>query len=143
MKADTTGPPLVDSTGDMRPCPVAHPVEQSFVPRIGATEELITLTEAARRLPKVDGKKVSVCTIWRWCRRGLRGERLEYVRVGRRICTSPKALQHFFAKLTKADERSPVDTRSLPPGLKRPPITSKQRQKALAEADEVLRRAGI
>ena len=33
---------------------------------ISPSEELITLTEAAAHLPKVDGKKVSVCTLWRW-----------------------------------------------------------------------------
>jgi hypothetical protein len=26
-------------------------------------------------LPKGDGKKVPVCTLWRWCRLGLRGVR--------------------------------------------------------------------
>jgi hypothetical protein len=34
--------------------------------RIGPHEELITLTEATRHLPKVDGKKVSIRTLWRW-----------------------------------------------------------------------------
>jgi len=32
---------------------------------IGPDEELITLTEAAKHLPKVDGHKVCVCAIWR------------------------------------------------------------------------------
>ena len=31
----------------------------------------MTLAEAAKHLPKVDGKKVAVATLWRWCRRGL------------------------------------------------------------------------
>ena len=103
---------------------------------IGQNEDLITLTEAARRLPRIDSKKVSVCTLWRWCRNSLRGERLEYVRVGRRVCTSPEALGRFFTRLVELDERVPPDTRSLPPSLKRRPITSRQRQCALAEADE-------
>ena len=51
--------------------------------RIGPDEQLISLTEATRHLPRVDGKKVCVCTLWRWCRLGLRGVFLEYVRVGR------------------------------------------------------------
>lgn len=41
--------------------------------RIGSDEKLITLTEAAKLLPKVNGKKPALCTLWRWCRRGLRG----------------------------------------------------------------------
>jgi len=45
--------------------------------RIGTDEDLITLTEAAKCLPKVNGKKPAVCTLWRWCRRGLRGISLD------------------------------------------------------------------
>ena len=120
-----------------------HATNDSLVLRISPNEQLITLTEAARRLPKIDGRKVAISTLWRWCRKGLRGGHLEYVRVGRKICTSPQAMQRFFSKLAELDRRVPPDTRSRPAGLKRPPITSKQRQKALAEADEILRRAGI
>ena len=50
---------------------------------VGEGDELITLAEAARRLPRIDGRKVCDVTLWRWARRGLRGVRLEYVRVGR------------------------------------------------------------
>jgi len=120
-----------------------HAADDSLVLRISPNEELLTLAEAARRLPKIDGRKVAISTLWRWCRKGLRGENLEYVRVGRKVCTSHEALLRFFNRLAELDERIPPDTRSRPPGLKRSPITSKQRQKALAEADEILRRAGI
>ena len=110
--------------------------------RIGPDEELLSLAEAARRLPKVDGRKIAIPTLWRWCRRGLRGARLEYVRVGRKICTTREALMRFFTNLAELDERVP------PPGRPsflagRKPITSKQRLRALAEADEVLERARI
>jgi len=107
------------------------------------TDELVSLSEAAKLLPKIDGRKIAVSTLWRWCRRGLRGEQLRYVRVGRKICTTHAALQRFFNRLTELDARVPPDTRSLPPSLRRSPITSKQRQKALAVADEILRRAEI
>ena len=49
---------------------------------IGCDEQLITLTEATNLLPRIDGKKVAVCTLWRWCRQGLRPVRLENVRIG-------------------------------------------------------------
>jgi hypothetical protein len=111
--------------------------------RIGPTEVLITLTEAAKHLPKVDGKKVSVCTIWRWCRVGLRGIFLEYVRCGRTICTTREALLRFFSDLADQDEFIAPDTRSQPRFLKRSPITTRQRQRALAEADAILEKAGI
>jgi len=105
-------------------------------------EELITLAEAARRLPKIDGRKMCSGTIWRWCRFGLRGVWLEYVRVGRRVCTSQAALTRFFAELTALDSQIP------PPGQvnfipKRRPITSRQRLRALQEADAILEEAGI
>jgi hypothetical protein len=105
-------------------------------------EQLITLTEAAKHLPRIDGRKVSVCTLWRWCRKGLRGARLEYLRVGRRVCTTREALMRFFTNLAELDERVP------PPGRPsflagRKPITSKQRLRALAETDEILERARI
>ncbi len=100
--------------------------------------ELISLAEAARRLPKVDGRKVCVCTLWRWCRRGLRGVQLEYIRVGRRICTSHEALLRFFAALAALDR-----PKSLPTRFRKKTITSRQRLRALREADDVLARAGI
>jgi len=111
--------------------------------RISPNEELITLIEATRHLPKVDGKKVALCTLWRWCRLGLRGVFLEYVRVGRKICTTREALLRFFSELADLDDFVRPDTRSRPAALKRSPITSRQRQRALAEADAVLERAGI
>lgn len=103
---------------------------------------LITLAEAARRLPKIDGRKICACTLWRWCRKGLRGVRLEYVRVGRKICLTHEALLRFFAELSELDKQTPPKGRPafLP---KRSPITIKQRLRALKEADEVLARARI
>ncbi len=103
-------------------------------------EDLITLTEAARRLPKIDGRKICAGTIWRWCRFGLRGVWLEHVRLGRKICTSQEALTRFFAALADLDDFYPLPT---PARLKRRAITSRQRLRALREADAILEEAGI
>lgn len=111
--------------------------------QIGPYERLITLTEATGLLPRIDGKKVAVCTLWRWCRKGLRGQFLGYVRVGRRICTTREALLRFFTDLAELDERVEPNRYAKTPSLKRTPITSRHRQRALAEADAVLERAGI
>ena len=111
--------------------------------RIGPDERLITLGEAAKLLPRVNGKKPAVCTLWRWCRKGLRGQFLEYVRVGRRIGTTREALLRFFTDLAELDERIEPDRYARPASLKREPITSRQRQRALAEADVILEEAGI
>jgi len=108
--------------------------------RIGADEQLITLTEATKLLPEVDGRKPAVCTLWRWCRKGLRGMFLEYVRVGRKICTTREALLRFFTDLAELDEKA---SPSAPPLSTRTPVTSRQRQRALAEADRILEEAGI
>ncbi len=110
---------------------------------IGPDEELLTLSQAAKCLPKVDGRKVCNTTLWRWCRLGLRGVSLQYVRVGRRLCTSRPALLRFFTTLSQLDRQVPPDTRAQPRTMKRRPITSRRRQRALAEADAVLERAGI
>ena len=133
---------LLEPAGEnARSSGILHP--RSLLHEIGPSEELLTLVEAATRLPRIDGKKVSVCALWRWCRKGLRGERLRYIRVGRKICTSRTELLRFFNRLSELDDQAPTDTCSLPATLKRRPITSRQRQRSLAEADAVLRRAGI
>lgn len=67
--------------------------------RISPDQPLIMLTQAAGLLPRIDGKKVSVCTLWRWCRKGL----LEYVRIGRKICTMHEAMLRFFTQLAEID----------------------------------------
>ena len=111
--------------------------------RVVPGEEWMTLAQAAKLLPRVDGRKVAVSTLWRWCSRGLRGVFLAYVRVGRKICTTREALLRFFSELTERDRQVPSDRRCQPRLLKRRPITSKQRLRSLAEADAILERARI
>lgn len=68
-----------------------------------AHEEPLTLAEAARRLPRLRGdRKVHVSTLYRWVSRGLRGVRLEAVRLGRTLVTSQEALQRFAERLNAA-----------------------------------------
>ena len=111
--------------------------------RIGPEEKLITLGKAVKYLPKVNGKKPAISTLWRWCRKGLRGVFLEYVRVGRKICTTRQAMHRFFSDLAEIDEQVEPDRYVKPASLNRKPITSRQRQRALAEADAILQEAGI
>lgn len=105
------------------------------------TEMVVRLTEATKILPPRNGKRIAICTLWRWCRKGLRGVRLEYVRIGRNIATSRQALNRFFTALAEADP--PIES---PPQTPRPinlRPTSKARQRMLEEADQILERAGI
>ncbi len=123
--------------------PQTNPALDSPAGRISPDEELITLTEATKILPRVNGRKPAVCTLWRWCRKGMRGEFLEYVRVGRKICTTREAMLRFFTALAEQDEQiDPYRYRKPRLGRNRP-ITSRQRQRALAEADAILEEAGI
>jgi len=110
---------------------------------VGASEQLITLTEAAKLLPRVNGRKPAVCTLWRWCRKGLRGQFLAYVRVGRRICTTRQAMLRFFTDLAEIDGQHAPVRHANPASLKHKPITSRERQRALAEADRILEEVGI
>lgn len=103
-----------------------------------ACEELLSLTDAAKALPTIDGRRPHVSTIWRWCRRGVRGVRLEYVRLGHRVCTTREALGRFAQRLADADEK-PVEKTSTTPKRR----TAKQREHDIARASRELERAGI
>lgn len=121
-------------------------VEEPPSPRhlhIAPDEELISLAEAARHLPRIDGRKVAISTVWRWCRVGLRGVHLEYVRVGRKICTSREALLRFFAALAEKDQQLDPSRLAGPQFANRPPMTSRRRQRALEQVDQILERARI
>jgi hypothetical protein len=71
------------------------------------TEEVFSLTKAARRLPRLrDDRPVSVTTVWRWATKGLRGKRLETAMVGGVRVTSDAALREFFASLSDRGPRA-------------------------------------
>lgn len=66
-----------------------------------SSEQLLTLAEAARVLPRLRGdRKVHVATLYRWISRGVGGVRLEAVKIGRTQVTSREALQRFAERLT-------------------------------------------
>lgn len=62
-------------------------------------EQGLTLAQAAKSLPG----SPSPSTVWRWCRRGVGGVRLEYRRMGRNIVTTRAAIQRFVDELTRRD----------------------------------------
>ncbi len=105
-----------------------------------STEELLSLSEAARCVPKLNGRRVHASTVFRWCRRGLRGVRLEYVRIGRRMATSKEALDRFFNALAAADGEPP-EPRRAPKTEKSPNSTARAR--AIAQAEARLEKAGL
>lgn len=102
-----------------------------------ATERILSLSEAARALPRIGGKRPHCSTLWRWCRRGCNGVRLEYARIGRRIVTSEEALSRFAARLAAADR----DDRGAVARRRRARRGTSAR--AIEEAEAALDRAGI
>jgi hypothetical protein len=81
-----------------------------------ATEDPISLTQAARLLPPGrGGRPVTLSCLLRWLLRGARGPdgklvRLEALRIGGRWVTSRAALQRFAERLTprlEDDQASP------------------------------------
>ncbi len=101
-------------------------------------EELLSLTDAAKALPAIDGRRPHVSTIWRWIRRGIQGVYLEHVRLGHRVCTSREALNPFVQRLADADEQ-PVQKRVTTSKRR----TAKQRARAVAQAERDLEASGI
>jgi hypothetical protein len=100
-----------------------------------ASETVISLTEAAKILPKRrGGKRPNVCTVYRWTSDGCRGVVLESVQIGGTRCTSREALDRFFAALTAQAGVCPST-----PAIR----TTTQRQRASERAARHLEAAGI
>ncbi|WP_428937796.1 DUF1580 domain-containing protein [Fontivita pretiosa] len=103
------------------------------------TETVLTLAEATRLVPRCNGRRPSIPTLWRWCRRGIKGVRLEYIRVGRNIATSKQAISRFFQTLAAADKPMVGDEPT-----PRPPGSAQAiRQASIAEANRFLDRIGV
>jgi hypothetical protein len=67
-------------------------------------EKVVKLAVAAKYLPeRRRGKTPHPSCLYRWAGPGLRGCRLDTIRVGGTLCTSIEALQRFFDALTAAD----------------------------------------
>lgn len=75
-------------------------------------EQILTFSEAAKVLPKVNGRHTHASTIWRWARKGVRGVHLEVRRFGGRFVTSVEALDRFGKALAELD----ADPRHRPAG---------------------------
>jgi len=95
-------------------------------------EEFLTLREAEKRLA-VGGKKPSIPTFWRWCRKGCRGVFLKYSRFGREIPITAADLVELVAHLPRQTNRRPQGSRDFT-GPKRgvplnAPVTSKPPRK--------------
>lgn len=87
-------------------------------------EKIITFGRAAELLPQVNGKRVHSTSVWRWARKGLRGVRLDCLRIGGRFVTSMEAVERFTEALANVPV-GPVDSAS-----RRPLVKPKRRSKS-------------
>lgn len=103
-------------------------------------EHLLSLSEAARSIPAIDGRRPHPSTLFRWMVSGIRGGvRLEHARIGRRMVTSKEALQRFIDAVSEAP--APQHTPAPAPAPKR--RTEKQRARDIAAAKKRLAVAGV
>jgi Protein of unknown function (DUF1580) len=64
-------------------------------------EQLLTLSQAARVRPiGRGGRPTHTSTVYRWISHGIRGTKLEAIRLGGSLYTSREALQRFADRLT-------------------------------------------
>ena len=71
---------------------------------ITTAENLLSLTEAAHSLPH----HPHISTLWRWCKKGCRGTRLDFLRLGGRIFVSREALLRFGEAMAASDGAPPA-----------------------------------
>ena len=97
------------------------------------SERLVALTQVPKlsEIPKLrGGKRPHVATIYRWAQNGVRGVKLETVRLGGTVCTSVEAIQRFVKQLSD-------------PNATTSPSPTKARQRQVEAAERQLSQAGI
>ena len=62
------------------------------------SEDVLCLKDARKELALLLGHHPDKTTLYRWCLRGVGGEKLEHVRIGNRILTSRQALTRFIER---------------------------------------------
>jgi len=102
------------------------------------TDELLTMTEAAKACPEVGGKLPSTVTMWRWATKGRRGVKLEHVWIGRHMLTTETALNAFFNGIANA----PTVVRE-PPPQRATQQSEKQREQSIANVKRNLAALGV
>lgn len=77
------------------------------------SETIISLNAAAKTLPKLrGGRKPHIATMYRWAKSGVRGVKLETIRIGGTVCTSTEAIQRFCNQLSGPETPSTPSTPS-------------------------------
>jgi hypothetical protein len=81
-----------------------HADSTGFVVIDLTSEQLVSLHDVPKLLPpRPNGKRLHISAIYRWAQRGIRGTRLEVIRVGGTTYTSREALQRFSSPASAPD----------------------------------------
>lgn len=75
-------------------------------------EKVFPLTEAPKHTPTRAGKRIHRATTFRWALHGLRGVRLETIKIGGHRYTSREALARFYAELSRSGSTQPPESLS-------------------------------
>ena len=105
-------------------------------------ETILSFSEAAKKLPSINGRKPHGSTLWRWARRGIGGIRLESRRLGGRFVTSMEALERFSTALSEIPPPS-EGTCEQNKRHSKPQVAASAREKQVRNAMEELRREGL
>ena len=92
------------------------------------TETVVPIAEAPQHTPG----HPSLATVWRWVLNGTRAGKLESILIGGRRFTSVEAIQRFAQQSTAAADGDATPVR-----------TSRQRDRAIEQAERQLDAAGI
>jgi len=74
-----------------------------------ANEALISFKAARDAIPGIQGRRISISTLHRWQRQGLRGVRLESAIVAGVRYTSVEAMERFIRATTDVADRKGVN----------------------------------
>lgn len=111
------------------------------------TETLVSLTEAAKGLPRRRaGKKPHISCLYRWSTAGCRGVVLETIQVGGTRCTSEEALARFLRRLTDPAQHGAAQDDPAQDGPAQHETLrqrSRRRQREIARAESYLDREGL
>ena len=90
------------------------------------SEEILPLNKALNAWVPT---RPHLSTGWRWAHRGVRGHKLETIRIGGVTCTSRQAIERFLSALNGRDVT--------------PVTTSRTRESEIARAERELAAAGV
>lgn len=80
--------------------------EASVIIQLILSEDVLTLEQARGELAAFLGKRPDKSTVYRWCLKGVGGNKLESTRIGGRIITSKQALTRFIAASQTHDKKA-------------------------------------